>query len=293
MYCPNCKKSMPDGMLFCGICGAPLVEKPKKSKKKKGFWSGLLCGLLIMALAGGIFYVVTLFTGRSRGCSTPEKAALAYFEAAKKGDSEEMLEAFALEEYVENFDLAAYCDYMITYSTGAPQYLPESNEYFRGINLQQRRGNIGRRLSMSYLSLALPDNNSQPIAVDREPYGSGEEFVKAIDCRKLMDLLSEIEVQKVIPAESFHLAGEDEKTEERLRRSLQEKKKYLGCEDLAEVVVKFTMDGEIWYQDLSMVKYDGKWFIEDLNGMVSIFAQIDFNRAGLATESEYREGLKR
>lgn len=291
MYCPKCKKHMPEGMRFCGICGTPLVEEPKKKeKKKKGFFTGLLCGLLIMALIGGIFYLVTLFTGSSRGYRTPEDAALAYFEAAGKGDAEAMVDTFALEEFTDHYDLAAACDYMGRYQAGGAQSLPNTFDYLKTLNLEKRRSDVIQSFTYMYLSFVLPDKKNLYIPMQDGNFENGRDFVKTLNIRGLEEKLSSMEVANVRRVKDLYsLNGRFELGWTNYRENTM---KYLKCEDMEELLAELRVDGKTYYQDIVLAKIDGKWYNLQLGGPIS-WATDDYStiEGGFLSEEEMRSAV--
>ena len=294
MYCPNCKKEYPKGTAFCGTCGSPLIEKPKKPKKKRPFLKGLLCGLLIMAVLAGTLGAVLHFTGGSgsRGCGSPEDAVKAFMKAAKAGDMEAMLDTFAMEEYVENFDLAEYSEWIKIVTYSVPEILPGTNEFFRGITVERRRGYIANKLTSSYLNRRFPEQNGKPFSIGGRPgaYSSGSDLVKALDTEDLMEILDSIKVREIIPGEEIYREMKKKGIEENREKQAERDRKFLGCDETTEYVVKFDMDGETWYLNLSLVKYGSRWFIKDIGGMLGTLAQAS---AGLMEEEQYEDMIEK
>ena len=291
MYCPKCKKEMPDGMKFCGVCGTPLVDPPKKKKKKKGFWTGLLCGLLIMAVIGGILQLIFLFRGdRVSGYDTPEEAAEAYFKAAKKGNPEAMIDTFAMEPYVENYDLEAQCDHLGIYSFNTPQLFPNENDYLTGLNLEKRRSCILTSLATMYLNLCLPDQEGKPVAFDGKPYNTPQELIEDLkkeDFEKNRKHLEVLEIQSI----EYYIPKIDH-LEEGRDIIKENNKKVLHCEDSTELMVKFSFGGETWYQDMSLVSYDGEWYLHQLGGIITNILAVSPMRMGLISEAELQDAIE-
>ena len=98
---------------------------PPKASKPSGNGSGRILFLLLGVALAGVAVAVLLAAGvlqfrsgaeptavkvEGPGYTSAEEAARAYAEALKAGDLNAMLSTFAVESYVEHFDMAAYIE---------------------------------------------------------------------------------------------------------------------------------------------------------------------------------------
>lgn len=329
MYCPHCKKEMPDGMKFCGSCGSPLTEEPtgpqmscpscgrtypagttfcgicgtalaekpengkkKKKKKKRSFGKGLAAGLLAMALLLGCVCLVFHFVSRPSqgGWKTPEAAARACFDALRSGDLDGVMEVFDPEVYEEHFNPEELYDYRGFCLTSDAGIIPADNEYSRGLCLRDRREAVESWLVSVYLAAALPDYDGNPVAFgDDSPYQTPENFLEELTIEDLDEVLSGLEVREILSLEEL-----EEKIPglEGIWSGYADTfSKGCDCDGLTEVVVRFDAGGRTWYQELVLISFDGKWYGLQSYGAVCFSLSVSPYTAGLLPEETFESVL--
>ena len=114
--CIKCGTSVDESAKFCPSCGTRIKKKPKKNTKGIIF---LLFGILIGAVTACTLMILLNNPKKTKmegaGYKTPEDAVMAYAEYLKNGDMEGMISTFAVESYVEHFDMRAHLEYYDSY----------------------------------------------------------------------------------------------------------------------------------------------------------------------------------
>lgn len=262
MYCPNCKIFFPDEPGFCGFCGAPLIENPERVNKWD-FVRGILCGLLIVAVIGGavlgVLALQNLEISAPRGCGSPEAAVSAYFDAAKAGDAEGMLNTFSLQEYA---------DHMVPEKAPGKEAPSEAgSSLLRSRNADLRRSTLLRQLETICLYTALPDLGRDGAVIggqtsasgDRTPYKTPEAFIKQLEGSDVLKQLSSIKVRKILCTEDLHLE-KNSPLDRQIRRSFREYAAQTRGDEFKEYLVEYEIGGKTCYRDMVVVRYGGKWY---------------------------------
>lgn len=193
-----------------------------------------------------------------KGYKTAEEAALAYAEALKTGDVNKVLATFAIETYVENYDLEEYIDLMNIYMPGAgvEMMMESTDEYTTQVNLINRQAVITRSLSYMYLSMADCEMIRSPIALGKGEYDDASDLVDDLTNEDWMEILADMEIGDVLGMDEFLDKDQMDPAEENLEKSCD----YLGCDELQSVAVEVTLDGDDYYLCVDVACYDGVWY---------------------------------
>ena len=88
------------------------------------------------------------------GYATAEDALDAYVNGLIDNDIDEMLSAFAIETFVDNYSLAKVVDWQKVYVPSAMPYVPGTGSLAREINIESRRAEITNIIRAHYRVLA-------------------------------------------------------------------------------------------------------------------------------------------
>ena len=209
------------------------------------------------------------------GFDSPEKAIVAYANALKKGDVQEMLSTFAIESYVGNFDMAAYLERVGAYSINMQIVFPSSDEYTLGLNLIARQYYIVKQLNYMYLTLGDMEDFTIPVSFRGNPYNSPDELLDDLVIDNWMEMLSKMEIGEVLTCEDLSLDDDN------VKRSLDIQMKSLCCEDLVPLALELTLDGKNYYLCADMACYNGKWYVCNLLGVIGQLLGADAMSGGL------------
>ena len=199
------------------------------------------------------------------GFNSPEEAILAYARALQKGDVQEILSTFAIETYVDKYDLTAWIENSGAYTISAQQPIPSSDEYTMGLNRIARQYNITKNLTYMYMTLGKVENFVSPITFNGEPYDKPSELVDDMVIYNWMDMLAKMEIGNVLRFEDLF------QDVEQVNRALENNKRYLNCQELIPLAVELTIDGEQYYLCVDVACYDGRWYNCNFFGTIGIY----------------------
>lgn len=209
------------------------------------------------------------------GFDTPEDAILAYAGALQKGDVQEILSTFAVETYVDNFDLSAYLENTGAYTVAVQQPIPSSDAYTRELNLIARQYHITRNLTYMYMGLGKVENYVAPIPFNGDPYEEPAQLVAALVNDNWMDTLAKLETGRVLRLEDlFDKSGQ-------MNASLEGQRKSLNCEELVPLALEVTIDSQRYYLCVDAACYNGRWYNCNFFGTIGAYLGADALHGGL------------
>lgn len=213
-----------------------------------------------------------------RGYNSPEEAFLAYTEALKAGNVSKILSTFAIETYVENYDLEAYLDNVGSFSMA--QGVMESNTpYAKEVNLITRQYQIIQQLRNLYAVIALGgDSINQPIVFNGTPYNDVDDFLDDYVMDDWMNILGEMQVDDDFQYLDDYLDGD---ALDRAEENLEMQCDFYGCSEIVPLALEIELDGEEYLMTINVARYDGKWYNLTPNGLISTLLGSSPNTAGL------------
>lgn len=315
MFCKYCGASIEQGSRFCIQCGkevsVPAQEsvmsaaqpvslpvtaassetsaagpKPSPKSLKSGCWLFGACGTAVGAilLAVILFATGVLSFGGSRiegpGFDTPEDAARAYLTGLRSQNVDAMLSAFAVESYVENYDLEATVERLKTYMPTLEIRLPNSNAYNRQLNITSRRNQLMSMIANQYIFYNAPDalNNYEPTMFG----DSGEitDFIEGIERDTKDYVFADLKIGEVLkPKDVSDLYTTDGNLDNIARQA-----KTFGADedDVVNIAITFEADGQDWLFCPQAVRYNGKWYLQSAQGNLAILVGMVFYGGGIA-----------
>lgn len=215
------------------------------------------------------------------GFSKPEDAAKAYLKALRDQDMDEMMAAFAVESYVDNFDFEASLDQMDAYySFNYGILVPITNDYTRQLNIAARRDYIAHRISVQFMYFNTPTafNNDCPVMLEdaKEIKNFIEKYEMEIDNNIFDDLV----ITGTLAPEDISDFYLDEQNQDSLAK--QAKVYGVDADDFANVAVTFKADGKTWIFCPQLLRYGGKWYLESSEGNLSCLLNMELFTGGIA-----------
>lgn len=242
----------------------------------------LTCGLLIGGVAMWMLRPAPKSTDRLEGAGydKPEEAVEAYLEALKDGNLEAMLSTFAIETYVEHYDIEEVIESSGGLSFNMSLTLKPIDEYTESINIARRQGEL---VNNSFYPLYWHLNDMGEYFGTPMAFREGREFDSTEDFRDelmepdWMDQLSELKYGKVKLLEDFEDVLEEADSDDReiYEAEVEAKCEKLGCDELKCVAVEVEFDGEEYYFGMDVGRYGDKWYNCTPGGVSSYFWDID------------------
>ena len=197
-----------------------------------------------------------------RGYKSPEDALLAYADALKAGDVTKMLSTFAVETYVENYNLEEYLNLTRVYNPG--------NMVLQNV----------RNLNNMYGYLSLGEGFSPTILIT-ENHADAEDFLDDFVIDDWMEILSEMEFDEDFTYLDDVLEDDIlDKAEDRLDDNCD----IYGCDEIVSLGLEIELDGEDYLLCMDVACYNGKWYNLSLLGTIGTCLNAPATSGGLCSD---------
>ena len=212
------------------------------------------------------------------GYSSPEAAVQAYLDAMKRSDVDAMIATFAVETYVEHYDIEAYVERMRAYPASFQGNFPAGrvNDDF---NRYARLSEVAQQVSCQYRVLSDSDiDTTQMIAaaddaaaaelIDRLKNSFDGTAFGRVSRAKQVDLESELpEVSALLDNPS-------------LNETMRAMQRYLGADEIAERLVRLSADGGEYYMSVELYRYGSTWHVGSLRGILTALQSLPATAGG-------------
>ena len=203
-----------------------------------------------------------------KGQKTKEEVVLTFMEALKNQDVEKMLSLFAIDSYVQNFDIRVLEKYG-TYNLRGDSLLPISNNQFaKDLNIMIRKYQIVKDLRYLYQALA---SGLGVGSLTLETGESGQDVLDHFWLVKDEEDLFDIEVEDdFVDAKALYDSQNTSSTsyEEYVGKDIERRLKYLRCDEIQPMAVQFEWNGLPLILFMEVVRYDDNWMILEMGGTV-------------------------
>ncbi len=303
MYCSDCGGKLEQGTRFCTHCGRavaaattpdrpaqqPPSAKPDAAPKApKGRCllfglSGTAVGALLLAVilfAAGILAPGGTAKTEGAGFATPEDAAKAYLTGLKNQDMDAMISVFAVESYVDNYDFGALVERLMSYVPTFEIRLPNTNEYTRQMNIASRRNQIAGSILNQYMCFNTPDQlNDYTPTMLKDPEAVAD-FVEAFERDTKDYIFSDLKITGTMAPEELLDVYYDEANQQNIAR--QAITFGADADDVANIIVTFEADGQTWLFCPQAVRYNGRWYLQSLQGNIAILLGMTVFTGGMS-----------
>jgi hypothetical protein len=215
------------------------------------------------------------------GYTSPEDAVKAYLDGLRNADLEKMVGTFAVESYVDNFNLRAQIERLHTYMETVPIKLPNTNEFFRKINIENHKNRIILEIYNQYITWSQPNLSEKrytPIRLE----GAAE---ISMLLNKLEDAGNEAKLKslKTLKIREFISPGKvnDRYDSEANQKNLTAQKIVLGADEYQSVVALVEVEQQFYLFCFDAALYGRKWRISSLSGNIGNILGIDPYSGGL------------
>lgn len=226
------------------------------------------------------------------GYDTPEEAVVAYLEAMKKGDVPGMLSTFAVETYIDNYDLIKQVERTGGYTPGTVPSLKSVDNYTRSINISRRRGDLVYQLRVQYFMVNEKDDYyPRPLSIgEGREFRTSEELFNTIMNPEWTRELSQLEYGDIWTYDEFksNLSTDYDWDLDYQRRRSQ----YIdeqGCDEFVPLIAEVKFRGEDYFLSLDVVCYDNKWYNVSLGGLISQYLGASMYNYGFVKQSDVTE----
>lgn len=272
---------------------------PKALKKGSGKAIFLIIGLAVGVVLTALVTCIVLKmnsdkapkTVEGAGYDSAEEAVDAYLNYLKEGNLEGVISTFAIESYVDNYDMEAYYDRIQQFNsfiTNGGQMTTGfyfDSDMSRDLNIESRRAYILYCLHKQLMEIAVRNTDEEDV-VDAVTDMRVYMFHDDDDIESVMDFLAtdpeldSIEIKKHLDEDDYDFASE-----EVMNMAVKSLKKCWGS-DIEQVVVEIEIGDEDYTLFMLCVCYDGKWYIADFGNPTGQMLGVKVTSKGLIPEEE-------
>jgi len=217
-----------------------------------------LCLLAILACTPLLSYAERIYEGP--GWASPEDAILFYLEGLKEQDLEKMISAFAVETYIDHFDLEMQLERIRAYNMAMVPRLPNSHDLLRAINVEARKNEIVQTVLWQMTTICLPERDfSMTTSFPKEDAdeNSMTAFVEALENAFAAVDFDTLQHKLFIPPERINERYMSEQNQANIVRSCAP----FGVDEAHSVVALFTVDGKFCVLCCDVARYGDRWFM--------------------------------
>jgi hypothetical protein len=208
------------------------------------------------------------------GFDSSQMAVSKYLQYLAANEQDKMISTFAVESYVDHFDFRTRLE-----STGAYIFMqqefnfPAVTDFTRDLNIESRKNDIRWNLLEQYTAFGVFSEIDTADLVQTEDFNVS--FVLSELPKRLK--LSSIKILGYISPKKLSETYESSEFQDiRLR-----KMKAYGADDTESIAAVFELNGARYIICIDTVKYDGRWYIRQLGGELSLLLGIDNRYAGI------------
>ena len=276
--------------------------QPAPEPQKKGFGKGtfLIIGLTIGVVFTCLLMAVVMTMNSKKapakiegaGYDSAEEAVEAYVNFLKEENFEGIISTFAMESYLENYDMSEYFEYVQYFSIYAPTGglsttgFYSDSDFARELTMESRRAYILGGVNRQLLQVMAQNTDEEDIARDiaeGNTISQGDE----IDSDAIMNFLgTDLKLDSI---EIGHFRDDKyyDVPSDSIKNYLKHYKKMWGS-DIESVCLEIEIDGEDYTLFMLCVCYDDRWYIADFNNPITLSLGISPGGKGLVPE-EYLE----
>ena len=277
--------------------------QPAPEPQKKGFGKGTF---LIIGLTIGVVFTCLLFavvmTMKSKkapaklegaGYESAEEAVEAYVNFLKEENFEGIISTFAVESYLDNYDMEEYFDYVQTFNVYAATGglittgFYSDSDFSRDLTIESRRAYILSGIHRQLLQVMVQNTDEEELA-ENVFDGAAVRQVEDVDTEAIMNFLStDLDLDTI---ELGHYRDEKyyDIPKDSIKRYLKDYEDIWGAE-LEMVTVELEIDDEDYTLFMLCVCYDGKWYVADFNNPITLCLGISPGCKGLVPAELFKD----
>ena len=220
------------------------------------------------------------------GSASPQDAVSAYMNGLAAGDLDAMVSTFAVETFVDQFDLGAYLERIGVYSaTVTPVLVPAETPFTQALGVEQRHGDVIGQIRFQFLALADPELEPTDV-VNLSDDAALEDFYTSLVAAVAEVDLAEIGSFTFVPmADVDPVAAEDYESEQN-QANLESLREVFGADEVTDLVVRFTVNQQEFLAFFSVVRHGDAWWVQQLGGNFANLMGIPALRVGAAPTDE-------
>lgn len=227
--------------------------------EKRKFHLWLVICLLAVCVCTPLSSLADQKTYEGPGWDTPEEAVSLYLEGLKEQDIGKMISAYAVETYVDQFDLRSQIARMGAYTRSMTPNMPNSNHLLQAINTEARKNEIVQSILGQITSICLSGQDfTQPIVFAKENVdGETKAFVEGLQSAFDAVDFGTIKPLGFVPPELISVMYASERNQQNMKAQAAP----YGTEEARSVVALFTVDDTLCVLCCDVMRYGDRWFM--------------------------------
>ena len=210
-------------------------------------------------------------TWEGPGWDTPEEAVLYYLEGLKEQDLDKMIGAYAVETYVDSFDMAAQIGRIGVFTMSMMPRMPNTGSLLRSINIEDRKREIVQSVYLQLTSVCLPEADfSYPVNLTGGDGDEAKTFVEQLEEAYGAVDFGALRVVGFIPPETISEVYASDRNQEMLSAQIAPS----GADEARSLIASFTLEGKVCALFCDAVRYGDRWFIKSSLGNASMLAGV-------------------
>jgi hypothetical protein len=216
----------------------------------------------------------------AHGSPSAEDAVTAYMTALAAGDLDAMVGTFAVETFVDRFDLRAYLEFIGVYSAAAiPVLLPAETPLATALDVEQRHADVVNQIRRQFVTLADPTIDPSELIVLTDDATLDEFYANLVATVVGVDTegagsFAFVALGDVDPESAELYESENNQANIEARRVV------LGADAITDLAVRFDLGGRGFLAFFSIVRYADGWWVEQLGGNFATLLGVDPLSAG-------------
>lgn len=257
-----------------------------------GLAAGVVLTALIMCAVKSLKSEKAPETIEGAGYETAEEAVEAYVNFLKEENYEGILSTFAVESYLDNYDMTEYFEYVQTFTALAPSGglmtagFYSDSDFARDLIIESRRAYILSGVQRQLIQV-MAQNSDEEIAEDIAK-GNTLKQGDDIDPDEIMDFLATDLELDTIEIGHFRDDRYYDVPAESIKTYLKHYEKFWGSE-IEPVTLEIEIDNADYTLFMLCVCYDDRWYIADFNNPITLAKGISPAGKGLVPEDQLKK----
>ena len=215
------------------------------------------------------------------GYASAEDAVSAYLEAFKNADVEGMLSTFAVETYVENFDLEAVIMSDNAYYREYIQSFPSDSKFAIELNTHQRQYQIAQTIIRQYFSVFIPtlvDEQFISFADTQE----ARRFINSLNNQSNFESMHSMSVLGFISPSRLidYFSSED------YHRFIDHQSDIASAQGLESIVARVEIKNQVYLFCFDVACYEEIWYIYQSGGFTGSILGLYVTSGGVVLEAD-------
>lgn len=223
-------------------------------------------------------------TVEGKGAKSAEDAVSQYLDALKECDYNKILSCYAVETYVENYDIEQYVMKFYSATPVMKMIYPE-NDLLKQVGKYEVIDSISKMVKYQIWNLSENEFFLNGTSVMVRDSKDVKKEVLPVNADKK---LAKINFSKFIPEENFLIFGytgdynskladykeELEIGKESLDRYNNQNKKIYGCDEIKNITASFSIGGKKYLLFAETLRYGNKWYMSPNQGFIASLVGI-------------------